>query len=264
MRKLVAAVLVVLAVSSAFAHDFWIVPSSFHPAPGLLVSARLFVGVGWEGDLVPRDSARIVKFVLVGPKGEQPLVGVDGSDPSGFGRPDEPGLQFMEYWSNPSVVDLGADKIATYISEEGLEPFLVLTPEETAAGIKDHYARCAKSLVLVGKSDKKLTGFDRKLGMPLELIPDANPYALPKGRKLPVRLLRDGKPLKGALVVAMQRDVPGDSKIALRTDAKGRVVLPLSRPGVWLVKAVHIVKAEQPGEWNSLWASLTFEVPGGP
>ena len=47
-------------------------------------------------------------------------------------------------------------------------------------------------------------------------------------------------------------------------DAKGHVLLPLSRPGVWLVKAVHITRADKPGEWNSLWASLTFEVPGGP
>lgn len=264
MRKLVALGVVSLAVTVASAHDFWIVPSSFHPPPGLLVSARLYVGMGWQGDLVPRSDERIVKFALVGPTGEQPMVGVDGTDPAGFARPAGPGLQYMVYQTNAAVIDLPSDKITTYISDEGLEPFLTLNAEETAAGIKDHYARCAKSLLLVGKADKKTPGYDRKLGLPLELVPDANPYALPKGRKLPVRLLRDGKPLKGALVTAIQRDAPVESKISVRTDAKGKVMLPLSRPGVWLVKAVHIVRAGQPGEWNSLWASLTFEVPGGP
>src|SRR5262245_2139990 len=263
MRRLVAIALVALSAPAAFAHDFWILPSSFLPAPGLLVSARLYVGVGWQGELVPRSNDRIVKFALVGPTGEQPMVGVDGTDPAGFARPAGPGLQYMVYQTNAAVIDLPADKIDTYIEEEGLEPFLILKDEEKAAGIKDHYARCAKSLLLVGKVDKT-TGFDRKLGLPLELIPEANPYALPKGRKLPVRLLRDGKPLKGALVAAIQRDAPSESRISSRTDAKGRVVLPLSSPGVWLVKAVHIARAEKPGEWNSLWASLTFEVPGRP
>jgi uncharacterized GH25 family protein len=264
MRRLVAVCLVALSATAALAHDFWIVPSSFLPAPGLLVSARLFVGTGWQGDLVPRSNDRIVKFALVGPSGEQPMVGVDGTDPAGFARPAGPGLQYMVYQTNAAVIDLPPDKIDTYVQEEGLEPFLVLKDEEKAAGIKDHYARCAKSLLLVGKGEKKTAGFDRKLGLPLELVPEANPYQLPTGRKLPVRLLRDGKPLKGALVVAIQKDAPADSRVTARTDAKGHVLLPLSRPGVWLVKAVHITRANKPGEWNSLWASLTFEVPGGP
>jgi uncharacterized GH25 family protein len=265
MRKILALVVLALAVTAAPAHDFWILPSSFLPAPGLLVSARLFVGIAWQGELVPRSNDRIVRFALVAPTGEeQPLVGVDGTDPAGFARPQAPGIQTMVYQTNAAVIDLPADKIETYIEEEGLEPFLVLKDEEKAAGIKDHYARCAKSLLLVGKADKTTKGFDRKLGLPLELIADVNPYLLAKGRKLPLRLLRDGKPIANVLVTAIQRDAPAQSKVSARTDAKGKVVLALSRPGVWLVKAVHIARADAPGEWNSLWASLTFEVPAGP
>ena len=37
----------------------------------------------------------------------------------------------------------------------------------------------------------------------------------------------------------------------------------LTPPGVWLVKAVHMVPAPAASgaDWESLWASLTFEVP---
>jgi len=37
----------------------------------------------------------------------------------------------------------------------------------------------------------------------------------------------------------------------------------LDRPGLWLIKAVHMVPAPEGSgaEWESLWASLTFELP---
>jgi hypothetical protein len=263
-RGLVLAGIAALAATAAFAHDLWILPSSVRPAPGLPVSARLFVGMQWQGEVVPRRDDRIVRFALVGPSSETPFAGVNGADPAGITAPAGPGLHHVVYHSNAADVFLDAVKIAAYVEEEGLEPFLTLTDEEKAAGITDHYARCAKALLIVGKAEKKTKGFDRKLGLPLELIPEANPYLLPKDGKLPVLLLLDGKPLRGALVSAIQRETPGESRIDARTDAKGRVVLPLTRPGVWLVKAVHIKRAGAPGEWNSLWASLTFEVPARP
>jgi len=39
--------------------------------------------------------------------------------------------------------------------------------------------------------------------------------------------------------------------------------LGLPRPGVWLVKVVHMVPAPKDtgADWESLWASLTFEIP---
>jgi uncharacterized GH25 family protein len=79
---------------------------------------------------------------------------------------------------------------------------------------------------------------------------------------LPVRLTYGGAPLSGALVVALSRDAPG-SRLSARTDGEGRVSLVLTRSGAWLVKAVHMVPApaESGADWESLWASLTFEVP---
>ncbi len=76
---------------------------------------------------------------------------------------------------------------------------------------------------------------------------------------LPVRSLYAGRPLAGALVVALSRDDPG-RRLALRSDAEGRVFLPLIRAGQWLVKAVHLrpAPADSGADWESLWASLSF------
>lgn len=77
-----------------------------------------------------------------------------------------------------------------------------------------------------------------------------------------VHLVYEGKPLAGALVVAMNRDEP-EKPISARTDKGGGVLLALPRGGVWLVKAVHMVPApaESGADWESLWASLSFEAP---
>jgi hypothetical protein len=39
--------------------------------------------------------------------------------------------------------------------------------------------------------------------------------------------------------------------------------MPLSKSGAWLVKAVHMVpaRADAGADWESVWASLTFELP---
>jgi uncharacterized GH25 family protein len=64
-------------------------------------------------------------------------------------------------------------------------------------------------------------------------------------------------------VVAINRSKPSE-KVSARTDASGRVRLNLRQPGMWLVKAVHMVPAPAGAnaEWASYWASLTFELKG--
>ena len=105
-------------------------------------------------------------------------------------------------------------------------------------------------------------GYDRVLGFTLELVPRANPYALRAGGTLPVQVLFQGRPLSGALVVAINAD-EAERKISARSDSSGRVSLRLGREGAWLVKAVHMVPAPSGSnaDWESLWASLTFELP---
>lgn len=126
MRLTLTLLLLLLGAAPARAPDFWIEPSSFRLAAGAPVSASLRVGMGLRGEVVPRQDSRIVRFALVGPSAERPLVGRDGADPAGLARVTDPGLYWMAYLSDASTVELDAAKIATYVEEEGLEPFLKL------------------------------------------------------------------------------------------------------------------------------------------
>lgn len=257
-----ALLLVVFSAPAVRGHDFWIEPSAFTPAPGQRVAVRLKVGEHFRGDPVPRNPERIERFAAVGPAGEAPVPGVPGAEPAGFVALGGPGLYLLVYDSDHASVELEGEKFEEYLKLEGLEAVSAQRAKRGQAGapVKEIYSRCAKLLVAVGNGSGP--GFDRKLGLALELVPEANPYTLKNGGELPVRLYYQGKPLAGALVMALQKDRP-EPKLSARSDAQGRVRLRLDRPGVWLVKAVHMVPApkEAGADWESFWASLTFEVP---
>lgn len=243
------------------AHDFWIEPSSFRPQPGARVAVRLRVGEHLQGDPVPRDPRRIERFAVVGPAGKKEAVGIAGADPAGWISPAEPGLHWIVFDSNHASLEQTAEKFDRYLDEEGLERVRELGRSKTGT-VKESYSRCAKSLVAVGGTAG--TGWDRALGLELELVPERNPYDLKAGEALPVRLLYRGQPLAGALVKA----VAANAEVSARSDSNGRAELRLDRPGLWLIKAVHMVPApETPADtgadWESLWASLTFELGVG-
>lgn len=243
------------------AHDFWIEPSSFRPEPGAKVAVRLRVGEHLQGDPVPRDPGRIERFAAVGPGGEAEVAGVPGSDPAGWASPTAPGLHWIVYDSNHARLEQAGPQFDRYLGEEGLERIHELRRQgrQEDAPVREIYSRCAKSLLRVG--DGSGDEHDRVLGLELELVPERNPYALKTGETLPVRLLYRGKPLDGALVMALPGESP-DARVSARSE-DGRASLRLDRPGLWLIKAVHMVPAPEGSgaEWESLWASLTFELP---
>ena len=262
-RRLAVLVVGAIALGSAplSAHDMWIVPTTFSPEPGAIVGVRLRVGQDLLGDPLPRNPALVNQFVVEDAAGRKPVVGRDGADPAGFVRVATPGLLVIGYHSNASSVELAAEKFNQYLKEEGLDAVAALRARrnETGAGAHEIFSRCAKSLVFSG-SPSEAQG-DRRLGFPLELVAERNPYAIRAGQDLPVRLTYEDRPLAGALVVAMNRLNPSE-KLAARTDNDGRVRFRLRPGGMWLIKAVHMIPAPAGtrADWASFWASLTFEM----
>jgi len=261
LRRLLFLALAALSAAAVSAHDFWIEPSAYRVDKGSELSVALRVGEGYRGDPVARNPAKIRRFVLVGPAGEQALAGDAGQDPAGSAAIRKSGLFVIGYHSWPSSITLEAAKFEAYLREEGLERVIALRAERQQSALpgREIYSRCAKALVSCGLPGKERAF--RKLGLPLELVPEANPYLGGSGPR-GLRLLFQDLPLEGALVVALPKGAP-EQKLTARTDVSGRVVLELAAGRTWLVKAVHMVEAPagSGADWESLWASLTFELP---
>jgi uncharacterized GH25 family protein len=274
-RALALAVTALVALGGlpAAAHDFWIEPERFQAQKGAILKITLRVGDFGVGDRVQRADSRIVDFSARTPDGSKPIVGRDGADPAGLVRLESDGTVVLGYRSNHASVELEPAKFADYLREKGLEPVLELRAQRGEDGLKarEIYSRCAKSIVRVG--DGPSTGFDLMLGYPLELLPEKNPGDLRPSadaaalEALPVRLYFQGKPLANALVGALDLDAPKPAAglhqepITARTDADGRASIALPHGGRWLFAAVHMIRAENnpEAEWESFWASLTFE-----
>jgi uncharacterized GH25 family protein len=293
--------LVSLIAGAAAAHDFWLRPAEFVPAPGTSVAVQLMVGEGGAGEPVARDEARLLRFALIDAEGERPLAGRDGADPAGFVRVRGAGAQWLVFTASPAFLELEAAKFEAYLQEEGLDAIAARRAErgEAAAPAREIFRRCAKALLHVGAADAAEAPGDARaaqpVGLPLELVPLRDPAGLrftADGAELTVRLLWQGQPLEGALVkatrladaapaggVPLAFGAPAATGLRLRTDERGEAVLHLPRGGAWFVGAEHMREAEggvaldglsaadparqreafPPADYESFWASLTFE-----
>lgn len=262
-RAVVLAACLALALSSerAGAHDFWIEPSTFRPAVDGPVTLRLRVGEHLEGVPVPRDESMVQRFFAAGPGGARvPVAGADGAEPAGIVSLPAPGRWTVAYEGRASAVELAPGAFAAYLDAEGLDRITDLRRArgEQHRTARELFLRCAKAIVVAGDTAGATPSHDRGsdvLGLTLELV------ALERARDAshPFRLLYEGRPLAGALVTALGEREP-QAPLSARTDADGRVSLPLAAGGAWLVKAVHMVEAP-PGsgaDYQSFWASLTF------
>jgi len=245
------------------AHECWIEPQTHRIKPGEVVRVALKLGERFLGETTLRDESLIDKFVSIGPDGEQPVVGRSGAS-SSFARFKTPGLHCIAYRSRRRFNEMNPRQFEAYLQEEGLDHVLA---QRAALGESDRpgrevFSRCAKALILAGKTADG--GHDRIAGLPLEIVPEANPFSLEPGAKLTLRILFQGAPLQDAKVVFVRKDEPQNLRSA-RTDGDGRVELEAPDHGIWMATTIHMIRAPVgvDADWESLWASLTFEIPRG-
>jgi hypothetical protein len=277
-RIAAAALATVLALPAlqwtAAAHDFWLEPSSYHPAPLDEVAVTLRIGHLGTVTSLPRLPDLVERFVLVGVGRELPVEGTPGSDPAGRVVVPRPGIWWLGYQSGHSFSTLEAEPFEEYLREKGLEAIIderSVRGERDRPGLED-YSRCAKTLLRSGVPEDgpaEREAVARPLGFTLEIVPEENPARLGSGDALPVRMLFRGAPLANARVEVsriglLPGETPagGDPKPAFRTDEAGRASIPIAGEGTWLITAVHMTRAPAPerAQWESWWASLTFDL----
>ncbi len=263
---LMSAVLFLTAAS--LAHDFWVRPASFRMGVGEQIQTRLFVGMDMQGEPRAFKKDRAKEFTITGASTEGkpvPMVSAEGGEPAGTFVASKPGLHVITYQSRESTIDLAPDKFDEYLREEGLEHIIAERDKlgEKSANGREAYARCATSMIVVG--DATEGPWAKPRGLPIELVPVANPSASKPGDTLKFTLLRDGKPLKDAKVVARCEVTPKEPASA-RTDQNGVVEFKVGKAGVWMVTSVTMERAvgRTDVDWVSWWASLTFEVAAPP
>lgn len=278
-RTALGLLLALCANQAAMGHDFWIEPSSYRPEIGSSVRLALRVGEDFSGRAIPRSSGHIDRFVASGPRGEQAVPGLEGRDPAGFVRVDARGTYTVTYQSHRSAITLEGARFEKYLAAEGLDSVLEKRRQrgESAAAGREVFSRCAKTTLRTAGGDvgskpaaalaPASTGsapvepHDASIGCPFELFVEDDRGTPSLDANNSVLALYRGQPLAGVRVVALTGG-PDGRHLTARTGPDGKVQFNLDSVGPWLVKAVHMVEApdEVDSDWESLWASVTFEV----
>lgn len=242
------------------AHEFWIEPRSFRPDVGDAVPVRAFVG-DHDRDELPRSPRHIQRFDALSEFGRTPISGAVGRAPAGIAHPDRAGVVHVVYQSQHSYLELPGPEFERYLETEGLDAVRRARHQRGHARRpgRESFARYAKSLLRVGNAAS--TGFDEVLDLPIEIVPETDPFSWTPGGAMRIRIRFDGAPHQDALVKLISLE---DFRTyeTHRSNGEGVVSFSPPRPGRWLIATVHMQEASDGvrGDWESFWASLSFEL----
>lgn len=257
--------LFLVAHIALYAHDFYILPHLFRVAP----NSKIVINFN-NGDSFPESEAapalsRLKNAELQSAAGIVAVsdLHIDGKRAAGIVKvPEQSGSLLLSAHTAPHFIELAPDKFLDYIKEEGLTHVIDWRAQhgETNKPSRERYTKFAKSLLVSGAPNNF---YIHPIGFPIEIIPEADPYTLHPGDKLPVRVVFQGKPAADLqLEAAWSNGSKSKTAIVGRTDAQGRIGVPLAAEGKWRLHSLLMERCVEPAaaDWESFWASLTFEV----
>lgn len=265
--------LAALVALPALAHDVWLQPTRFWIAPGENTAVSFQVGHGSNRERWGVDPSRVIRFDSLGPAGTvdrlAALRAVGLAQDSAMSFADA-GAHLLVMESNHAFSELPAERFEAYLEEEGLTPAQDArrAARTTGRAGREIYSRRAKALIQVGPpggaEQPHITG---RAGLSLEIVPERSPYGLAAGASLPVRVWAGERPLAGGLVKLY--DLAADARPVFtgRTDADGRISVPLPRQaGAWQMNVVwtRVLQGDPNADFETTFSSFAFGWPESP
>ncbi|MDX2179171.1 MAG: DUF4198 domain-containing protein [Bryobacteraceae bacterium] len=216
------------------AHDLYLMPERFVVKPGETIRIAVHNGDSFPESDGPPSLPRL--------RGAGPNVRLDGKravyDAKAVGS-------VLHVRTIPNFLSLESKKFANYLRSEGLT--------QIPSGDKpsrELYSKYAKTILRTGLAD-----FAQTAGLAIEFIPQSDPST----GKFRVVVMLHGRP-EGNLAVSLMG--AGYDKRIGRTAPDGSISVTVPKPGVWKLHTVAMKPAhdKSQADWESFWASLTFEV----
>jgi hypothetical protein len=174
-----------LVAPPAPAHDLWLLPPEA-PTPGQPGLLRANSGEAFPDSEHAPDPAAFARRVLLRPDGKEGDLQAAGQEgKSGLLRfePAAPGVYILAVETKPKLITLDAAAFNAYLVGDGLTPVYRLRAREKSLDQPgtERYSKSPKALVRVGEGG----GGDpcRVVGLPLEIVPLHDPFALKPGAR---------------------------------------------------------------------------------
>lgn len=270
----VTAALSLGAVSTAVAHDHWLIPDMF----AFGTNATLHINAR-QGTRFPAGRAveppRVVNARVIGATSAAKVteIAVEGPSLRLHYKPAADGQYLIALALAPRTFRQTPEGVLRFLRAEGgaLEATR-LEREGTLARMDSvvfDAASYASTIVDVGRGGPR--AFTKQVGFPLEFVPVNDPAHVHVGDTLHVKVYGAGKPVPGIGVDAMPAldtvttgapatgaapagTSPSSAaieRVTLHADANGVVHLPLTKAGAWMLRGAFL--SRKPGTASSGW-----------
>ncbi len=270
MRKAILLVFISALSVFAFAHEFWLSPQKFFYRVRETAHIRFQVGEDFKGENWSGNRAKVRELVHFTPSEEtvnlSPLLSDNKGDSIALPL-QETGTHMIVFNSTNSFIQLEPAKFIAYLAEDGLAQTAQYRKEhnEEDKDGKEYYQRSVKTIIQVG--DRITNACTQPSGIPLDIVPERNPYENPESLnrnglpKVRFKVLFRGKPLANTLAKVWYQPFGKPVKMEdLKTNSNGYITTE-RHPGKFMVSCVYMERnqADTVADWQSYWSSLTFE-----
>jgi uncharacterized GH25 family protein len=244
------------------ANEFWLQPEKFKCKRGETINIRFRVGKNFVGDNWKGNSSRINSLNLYLNDVKDDLteqLSKQTGDSLQIAMFDE-GTAMITFNSRNTFVEMKSENFNKYLKEDGLNNAITdrqRNNENDEAG-REFYQRSVKTLIQVGK--KTNNTYKQSTELPLDIIPQSNPYLLQNNQPLTARVVFNKKPLVNYDIRVWHRNRNITQKQYLKTNVKGEVKFKVNTTGKWMISTVKMIALENNprAEWQSYWGSLTW------
>ncbi len=261
IKKILTIFLLAFATQVA-AHEFWLEPQKFIYKWGDTVNLRFMVGENFTGENWKGNKEKVQRLSFYYDGVVDSSLYDDVSDEKGdslqISLLDE-GTGMIAFQSTNSFIELEAAKFNQYLQEDGLTETLNYRKEHnlTDSTGREQYQRNVKTIFQVGgKEDKSCT---QPTFLPLDIIPEKNPYDVKNKKEFKIKLLFNREPLTNQLVKVWHKTNNLVTQQNYTTDEKGYIQFEHTDDGIWMVSTVKMIPVSSSNaDWQSYWGSLTW------
>ncbi len=262
-----------LSINLSLAHDYWLQPRKFILSKGDTLVVHLYVGDRLKKEIereLQKDmtlkfeiftDAKSVNLLDKSPDKILPVIEKEV---------DFEGLALIAMERNYAYVELNRKEFLEYVKHDvgdkelsEIEKLMKKLPPREIE--REKYTRYIKSLIVAGRIfDGDI--YKKVLGQRLEIILLNNPYRLKPGDSIEAQILFEGKPLANKTVIGYNIYQGKFFEYKVKTGRNGKVKFKVKNPGLWLIRLTHILPCSNcsDADWESFWASFSFEIPTSP
>lgn len=262
-RKLLYTFLLIIVSAISQAHEFWMHPDKFFYTVGddIIINFEVgenFIGEPWN---LRKDRLSRLELHQLAKQSDLKQQVVKGLQANLKIKASAAGTHLIVMQSTDAFIKLDGEKFNSYLQEDGLDE-IYYQREKTntlSDSAKELYSRHTKLLIQVGGEPDDT--FKKIAGLPVEIVPEKNPYTLKVGDPVRFKILYDSKPFFGAKVKVWNRYKNRTTVQNIFAQQDGMIETRISNPGAWMVSVVKMVPSKDTkANWQSYWGSLVFGI----